>query len=98
MVSFPRTAKGRNRLSEFLVDLGLPIVQSKQKFSTMDLGLRNEITSMMEEKAEKYNLDEISYGKIFRMIKDSAGYIHKFLILCGIDLNGHLRYHRTSEF
>ena len=34
------TLKGKQRLSEFLAELGLPLVQCRQKFSTMDLELR----------------------------------------------------------
>ena len=56
------TLKGKQRLSEFLAELGLPLVQCKQKFSTMDLELRSNIVSLFEEKVEKWGLDDITYG------------------------------------
>ena len=43
------TLKGKQRLSEFLAELGLPLVQVKQKFATMDLGLRNDIGQVQIE-------------------------------------------------
>jgi len=56
------TLKGKQRLSEFLAELGLPLVQCKQKFATMDLELRSNILASFEEKSEKWGLDDITYG------------------------------------
>ena len=46
------THKGKQKLSEFLAELGLPLVQVKQTFATMDLGIRTALRSMFEEKTE----------------------------------------------
>lgn len=73
------TLKGKQKLSEFLAELGLPLVQCKQKFSTMDLGLRNDVRQIFEEKAEKYGLDDITYNSFTA----SFGFRHKF---CAADV------------
>ena len=73
------TLKGKQKLSEFLAELGLPIVQCKQKFATMDLELRNDVRSIFEEKAEKYGLDDIT----FNSFTSSFGFRHRF---CAADV------------
>ncbi len=73
------TLKGKQKLSEFLAELGLPLVQCKQKFATMDLELRNDVRSIFEEKAEKYGLDDITYNTFTA----SFGFRHKF---CAADV------------
>ena len=73
------THKGKQKLSEFLAELGLPLVQCKQKFATMDLNLRTEVRSMFEEKADKYTLDDITYYSFVA----SFGFRHKF---CAADV------------
>ena len=73
------TMKGNQKLSEFLAELGLPLSQCKQKFSTMDLGLRNEVQSMFEEKVEKYGLEDITYNSFTA----AFGFRHKF---CAADI------------
>ena len=45
---------------------------SLQKFTTMDLGLRNDVRSIFEEKAEKYGLDDIT----FNSFTSSFGFRH----------------------
>lgn len=62
-----------------MAELGLPLVQCKQKFSTMDLGLRNEISGIFEAKAEKYNMDRMTVGAF----SANFGYRHKF---CASDI------------
>jgi len=73
------THKGKQKLSEFLAELGLPLVQVKQKFATMDLGIRTEVRSMFEEKTEKYGLEDITYNSFVA----SFGFRHKF---CAADI------------
>lgn len=73
------TLKGKQKLSEFLAELGLPLVQCKQKFSTMDLELRSDVRTMFEEKAEKYGLEDITYNSFTA----SFGFRHKF---CAADV------------
>ncbi len=73
------TLKGKHKLSEFLAELGLPLAQCRQTFSTMDLDLRNEVRSIFEEKAAKYELDDITYSSF----TSAFGYRHKF---CAADI------------
>ena len=56
------SAKGKQRLSEFLAELGLPLAQCKQEFSAMDLALRTDICPIFDSKAERYGLDLITRG------------------------------------
>lgn len=56
------TMKGRRRLHEFLAELGLPLTQCKQKYSSMDVDLRSNLKDWIVQSAEKYGLDEIMYG------------------------------------
>lgn len=51
--------RGETRLKELLAEMGLPLAQSKQQFSAMDLHLRQEFKQMMEKLAGKYNIDTI---------------------------------------
>lgn len=56
------TMKGKKKLNEFLADMGIPLVQSKQKFHSMDFDLRNNLKGWVETSADKFGLDEMSYG------------------------------------
>ncbi|XP_033226952.1 cell division control protein 45 homolog isoform X2 [Belonocnema kinseyi] len=51
--------RGETRLKELLAEMGLPLAQSKQQFSAMDLHLRQEFKQMMEKLAGKYNIDTV---------------------------------------
>lgn len=51
--------RGENRLRELLAEMGLPLAQSKQRFSAMDLTLRQEFKQMVEKLAEKYNVKSV---------------------------------------
>ncbi|KAH7641844.1 cell division cycle protein 45 [Dermatophagoides farinae] len=51
--------KGHKRLHTFLAELGLPLNQSKQKFQSMDLDLRQKLKSEFDEKKVKYNLPKL---------------------------------------
>ena len=73
------TDRGKQRISEFLAELGLPIAQCEGTFSTMDLDLRNQIVQLFEEKSEKYKLDDITYNSF----NATFGYRHKF---CAADI------------
>ncbi|KAM7452073.1 DNA replication initiation factorcdc45 [Porites harrisoni] len=56
------TIKGKKKLHEFLADMGIPLVQSRQKFYSMDFDLRNNLKGWVETSADKFGLDEMSYG------------------------------------
>lgn len=56
------TLRGEKRVHELLVEMGLPLVQAKQQYRSMDMVLRNEFYQMIEKLADKYNLSDIVYG------------------------------------
>lgn len=56
------TFRGEKRLQELLVEMGLPLVQAKQTFGSMDLVMRKEFFDMVEKYASKYGLDQMIYG------------------------------------
>ncbi|XP_032223599.2 cell division control protein 45 homolog isoform X1 [Nematostella vectensis] len=56
------TMKGKQKLHEFLADMGVPLVQSRQTFSNMDVQLRNNLKEWVETSAQKFGMEEMSYG------------------------------------
>lgn len=56
------TLRGKKKLHELLAEMGLPLVQSRQKFGAMDLVLRQEFHSMIAKLADKYQLHDIVYA------------------------------------
>ncbi|KAG7169539.1 Cell division control protein 45-like [Homarus americanus] len=68
------TLKGEKRLYELLAEMGLPLVQCRQKYCGMDISLRNELQSLLESKAEKYGLDNL----LFASFSTSQGFRSKF--------------------
>lgn len=51
--------RGEQRLKELLAEMGLPLDQSKQRFSSMDLNLRQEFRQMVEKLAGKYRVEAV---------------------------------------
>ncbi|ENN71753.1 hypothetical protein YQE_11573, partial [Dendroctonus ponderosae] len=56
------TLKGDMKIHQLLADMGLPLVQSRQHFKSMDLQLRKEFHGSLEKLAEKYNLQDIEFA------------------------------------
>lgn len=56
------TLRGEKRVHELLVEMGLPLAQAKQQYSSMDMLLRNEFYQMIEKLADKYQIGDIVYG------------------------------------
>ncbi|KXJ28983.1 cell division control protein 45 homolog [Exaiptasia diaphana] len=56
------TMKGKKKLHEFLADMGIPLAQSRETFSSMDVELRNNLKEWISTSAEKFGMDEITYG------------------------------------
>lgn len=56
------TLKGDKKIHELLADMGLPLVQSRQHFKSMDLQLRKEFHSSLEKLSEKYGLQDIEFA------------------------------------
>ncbi|KAF6022620.1 CDC45 [Bugula neritina] len=50
--------KGKSRFHEFLAVMGLPLTQCKQKFSSMEPALRNNLKSLIGDHSDKFNLDQ----------------------------------------
>lgn len=68
------TIRGEKKLLELLVEMGLPLIQAKQQFSSMDLSLKNEFHQMMEKLVDKYDLSDLIYGSFTLQF----GYRHKY--------------------
>jgi cell division control protein 45 len=58
------TPRGQKRLLEFFAELGIPLTQCKQRFSSMDLEYRKSIRSWIDGLVEKYGLEPLS-GDVF---------------------------------
>lgn len=67
-------ARGYKKLLEFLAEIGLPLSESRQKYSSMELEMRKNVKEWMESLAEKYGLDNL-IGESFIATK---GYRLKF--------------------
>ncbi|XP_012266561.1 cell division control protein 45 homolog [Athalia rosae] len=73
--------RGENRLREFLAEMGLPLAQSRQRFLSMDLNLRQEFQQMVEKLATKYKMDSVvgasftlQYGYRFKYCASDIAY------------------------
>ncbi|XP_050315859.1 cell division control protein 45 homolog [Anthonomus grandis grandis] len=55
------TLKGDKKIHELLAEMGLPLVQSRQHFKSMDLQLRKEFHTSIEKLADKYGLQDIEF-------------------------------------
>lgn len=80
------TLRGEKKLHELLVEMGLPLVQAKQTFNSMDLVLRKEFYEMIEKLAEKYNLPDIVYVSFtlqygYRNRYSAADYVYSMLAI-----------------
>lgn len=67
--------RGERRLQELLADMGLPIVQSKQRFAAMEMTYRNEFVQKVEECGAKYGLTSLTYPSFMTQF----GYRLKFV-------------------
>lgn len=68
------TLKGDKKLHELLVEMGLPLLQAKQTYSSMDLVLRKEFHGMISKLAEKYDIPDVVFGSF----TFNYGYNNKF--------------------
>ncbi|XP_060533412.1 cell division control protein 45 homolog [Cylas formicarius] len=55
------TLRGDKKIHELLADMGLPLVQSRQAFKSMDLQLRKEFHTSLEKQSVKYDLQDIEF-------------------------------------
>ena len=59
------TLKGFKKLHEFLADMGVPLSECKQKFSAMDMGLKDNVAEWLVTSARKF-------GWVYIFIKGSG--------------------------
>ncbi|KAL1431776.1 hypothetical protein MTO96_013880 [Rhipicephalus appendiculatus] len=59
---------------EFLAELGLPLLQCKQQYASMDINLRNNVKEWMCNMAEKYGLENL----LFACFTGKCGYRDHF--------------------
>ncbi|XP_014285978.1 cell division control protein 45 homolog [Halyomorpha halys] len=87
------TAQGEKRLHQLLAEVGLPLNESLQNYTSMDFNLRNEFYSMVEGVTSKYGLENLIYTCFvlshgFRNCYQSADYVYGLLaILDNCELN-----------
>ncbi|UYV66717.1 CDC45 [Cordylochernes scorpioides] len=56
------SVKGDKKLKELLAEIGVPLSQAKQRFTSMELTYRSNIKSWLEDISEKYNLSEMLFA------------------------------------
>ncbi|RWS04964.1 Cell division control protein 45-like protein [Dinothrombium tinctorium] len=66
--------KGYKRMLEFFAEIGIPLVQCKQKFFAMDLEFRKNSQQWIDELAEKYSL----IGIVSNSFVGSRGFRHRY--------------------
>lgn len=80
------TLRGEKKLHELLVEMGLPLVQARQAFSSMDLLFKKEFYSMVEKLSEKYDLANIVFGSFtlqygYRQRFSASDYVYAMLAI-----------------
>lgn len=80
------TFLGEKKLHELLVEMGLPLAQARQNFSSMDLILKKEFFSMIEKLSEKYDLSDIVYSSFtlqygYKNRYSGADYVYSMLAI-----------------
>uniref|UniRef100_A0A3Q2YNL9 CDC45 cell division cycle 45 homolog (S. cerevisiae) n=1 Tax=Hippocampus comes TaxID=109280 RepID=A0A3Q2YNL9_HIPCM len=53
------TLNGQKKLQEFLADMGLPLKQVRQKFTSMDMSIKENLREVIEESSNKYGMKDI---------------------------------------
>ncbi|XP_061529399.1 cell division control protein 45 homolog [Phycodurus eques] len=53
------TLNGQKKLQEFLADMGLPLRQVRQKFTSMDMSIKENLREVIEESSNKYGMKDI---------------------------------------
>lgn len=80
------THRGEMTLHEFLVEMGLPLVEAKQTFTAMDLELKREFFSMVEKLSSRYDMPNIVYGSFtlhygYRNRFSAADYVYALIAI-----------------
>jgi len=66
--------KGERKVLDFLADLGIPLTESKQRFNYINTEIRKEIPKAIEDKKEKYEIQDI----FFSTFSCQFGYQHNY--------------------
>ncbi|XP_049618653.1 cell division control protein 45 homolog [Syngnathus scovelli] len=53
------TLHGQKKLQEFLADMGLPLKQVRQKFTSMDMSIKENLREVIEESSNKYGMKDM---------------------------------------
>uniref|UniRef100_A0A023F0J3 Putative cdc45 cell division cycle 45-like protein n=1 Tax=Triatoma infestans TaxID=30076 RepID=A0A023F0J3_TRIIF len=85
------TVSGEKRLYRLLAEIGLPLIESRQNFSSMEPVLRNDFIGMMEAITSNYNLDSLIYHSFlmtvgFKQPYQAADYVFAMIALLDINL------------
>lgn len=88
---------GKKKLKELLVEMGLPLVQARQQFNSMDLLMKQDFYKMIERTAEKYNMPDIIYGSFtlsygYKNRYSAADYVYAMMAL-----TEQIEHERTAE-
>lgn len=84
-------------MKELLVEMGLPLVQARQQFTSMDLLMKKDFYQMIEKTAEKYNMPDIIYGSFtlsygYKNRYSAADYVYAMMAL-----TEQIEHERTAE-
>lgn len=77
--------------------MGLPLIQARQQFSSMDLLMKKDFYQMIEKTAEKYNMPDIIYGSFtlsygYKNRYSAADYVYAMMAL-----TEQIEHERTAE-
>ena len=61
-------------MHEFLAAIGLPLVQCRQKYNSMDSSVRGEVKTMISEGGAKFNISNL----LFPTFVANFGFKHRF--------------------
>ncbi|KAL1130091.1 hypothetical protein AAG570_013030, partial [Ranatra chinensis] len=83
------TMRGEKHLQQLLAEIGLPLSESKQRFCSMDISLRQDFLSMMEKAAENYEIDDLIYTSFtlsygYRSSYQASDYVYGLLALMDV--------------
>lgn len=92
------TLRGEKRLHELLVEMGLPLAQARQQYSSMDMVLRKEFYQTIEKLSEKYNLPDIVYGSFTLQYGYRNKYSAADFVFATIAILESIKKDRTPEF
>lgn len=91
------TLNGKKKLDELLVEMGLPLAQARQQFTSMDFAMKKDFYQMIEKTAEKYNMNEIIYGSFTLQYGYKSRYAAADYVYAMIALLEQIEQEKTAE-